>query len=205
MIDVYTANTPNGIKIPIALEEMGIPYRIIRVDLTRNEQNSPDFLNLNPNARIPAIVDTEAEEGALSVFESGAILLYLTERYGKLIPDNSVNRVRMLEYLFLQVAGLGPTFGQAGYFLRAAPDRVTFAIERYQTEARRLIGVLDKRLKNNQWLAGEDYTIADIAHFGWLRNPGYAGVDLDNSPHVQRWATTIAERSEVQRGLAALA
>ncbi len=205
MIDVYTANTPNGIKIPIALEEMEIPYRIIKVDLTRNEQNQPDFLALNTNARIPVIVDNEALQGPLSVFESGAILLYLTERFGKLLPSNSVNRVRMLEYLFLQVAAVGPTFGQAGYFLRAAPERVPFAIERYQTEARRLIKVLDQRLMNNKWLAGEDYTIADIAHFGWLRNPSYAGIDLDETPHLQRWVRTIENRPAVRRGLAALA
>jgi len=205
MIDVYTANTPNGIKIPIALEEMGVPYRIIRVDLSRDEQKSPAFLLLNPNGRIPVIVDTEAAEGPLSVFESGAILLYLAERFGRLIPINQVNRIRMLEYLFLQVAGVGPTFGQAGYFLRVAPNNVPFAIERYQAEARRLIGVLDLRLANHQWLAGDDFTIADIANFGWLRNPNYAGVDLDKAPNVQHWVKRISDRPAVQRGLAAVA
>ena len=205
MINVYTANTPNGIKIPIALEEMAIPYRIIRVNLNQNEQYDPSFLALNPNARIPVIVDTETDYGDLSVFESGAILLYLAERFERLIPNNPLNRVRMLEYLFLQVAGVGPTFGQANYFLRTAPEKIPFAIERYQKEARRLITILDQRLANHRWLAGDDFSIADIAHFGWLRNTNYADITLEDAPNLQLWVKNVAERPAVQRGLAALA
>lgn len=205
MIDVYTAHTPNGVKIPIALEELGVAYRIQRVNLGAGEQKQPAFLALNPNGRIPAIVDRDGPGGEpLSVFESGAILLYLADKFGRLIPGDAVGRVRALEYLFFQVGGVGPMFGQAGWFLRHNQP-VPLAIERYQSEARRLSAVLESRLAQTPWLAGEAFSIADIANFGWLRNPGYAGLDLQAFPALRRWLDTMAARPAVQRGLAALA
>ena len=204
MIDVYTANTPNGVKIPIALEELGVAYRIQRVNLSVNEQKQPAFLAINPNGRIPAIVDPDGPQGEpLSVFESGAILLYLADKFGALIPADPVGRVRALEYLFFQVGGVGPMFGQAGWFGRHSQP-MPLAIERYQTEARRLSAVLQARLATSPWLAGEQFSIADIANFGWLRNAAYAGVELALFPAVLRWVESIEARPAVQRGLTAL-
>lgn len=203
MIDVYTANTPNGVKIPIALEELGVPYRVLPVNLGAGDQKTAEFRALNPNARIPVIVDDDGPKGEpVSVFESGAILVYLAEKYGGLLPADPIERVRALEYLFLQVAGVGPMFGQAGYFLRSAPEKVDFAVERYTGEAARLTGVLEQRLADHRWLAGDTYSIADIAHFGWLRIASYARVDLAEFPHVRRWVDAIAARPAVERGLA---
>ena len=199
MITVYSADTPNGIKIPIALEELDLPYRLIRLDLGAGEQRSPDYLKLNPNARIPALVDTAGPLGEEALFESGAILWYLGERYPGLLPGEAAARLRALQGLTLQVAGLGPMFGQAGFFLRSAPQKIDFAIDRYVGEARRLTGVLEGRLARSTWLAGETYSIADIAHFGWLANPGYADVDLADYPRVREWAAAIAERPAVRR------
>ena len=148
MIDVYTANTPNGVKVPMALEELGVPYRLHRVNLGALEQKQPDFLRINPNGRIPAIVDPDGPGGVpLSVFESGAILWYLAEKFGGLIPVDPVERVRALEYTFFQVGGVGPMFGQAGWFTRSAPEPVAFAIERYRKESNRLTAVLEARLQ----------------------------------------------------------
>ena len=204
MIDVYTANTANGVKIPIALEELGVAYCIQRVNLGANEQKRPAFLALNPNGRIPAIVDHDGPGGEpLSVFESGAILLYLANKFGGLIPGDAVGRVRTLEYLFFQVGGVGPMFGQAGWFMRHS-KQVPLAIERYQAESRRLSAVLEARLAKTPWLAGEQFSIADIANFGWLRNPGYAGVDLAQFPCLRYWVDAVAARPAVQRGLASL-
>ena len=204
MINVYTANTPNGIKIPIVLEEMGVPYAIHRIDLSANEQKQPAFLAINPNGRIPASVDQDGPDGvALSVFESGAILLYLADKFGQLIPADPVGRVRALEYLFFQIGGIGPMFGQAGWFMRQ-DEKVPMAIARYQSESRRLTGVLETRLSAQPWLAGDLYSIADIANFGWLRVASYSGVDLDKFPFVQRWVQAIEARPAVQRALAAM-
>lgn len=205
MIDVYTANTPNGVKVPIALEELGLPYRVLRVDLAAQEQKSPAFLRLNPNGRIPAIVDPDGPGGQpLSVFESGAILWYLAERHPGLMPADPVQRVRALEYTFFQVGGVGPMFGQAGWFARHGAD-MPRAVDRYQTEARRLTAVLEARLQAVPWLAGDVFSVADIMNFGWLRAPDYAGVRLADHPAVQDWAARIAARPAVQRGLQALA
>lgn len=206
MIDVYTANTPNGIKIPIALEELGVPYTLHKLDLAQNEQKRPEFLRINPNGRIPAIVDHEVAGGgeALSVFESGAILLYLADKYGALIPQDSVGRVRALEYLFFQVSGIGPMFGQAGWFSRHAPD-VTVGLTRYQNESARLTAVLEHRLQESTWLAGSEYSIADVANFGWLRvAAGYLGMDMSAYPAVQRWVQAIETRPATQRALKAM-
>jgi len=205
MIDVYTADTPNGVKVPIALEELGVPYRIVRMNLGAQEQKRPDFLRLNPNGRIPAIVDPDGPDGVpLSVFESGAILWYLAEKFGGLIPVDPAERVRALEYTFFQVGGVGPMFGQAGWFTRSAPEPVAFAIERYRKESNRLTAVLEARLQQVPWLAGAEFSVADIMNFGWLDAPGYAGVSLVDYPAVSAWRDRMHLRPGVQRGLAAL-
>lgn len=205
MIDVYTANTPNGVKVPIALEELGVPYRIHRVNLGALEQKQPDFLRINPNGRIPAIVDGDGPGGApLSVFESGAILWYLAEKFGGLIPADPVERVRALEYTCFQIGGIGPMFGQAGWFTRSAPEPVAFAIERYRKESNRLTAVLEARLQQVPWLAGSEFSVADIMNFGWLDAPDYAGVNLADYPAVSAWRERLHQRPGVQKGLAAL-
>jgi len=204
MIDCYTANTPNGVKIPIALEELGVPYHVVPVNLSASEQKQPAFMAINPNGRIPAIVDRDGPGGLpLSVFESGAILIYLADKFGKLLPDDPVGRVRALEYLFFQVGGVGPMFGQALWFMRRS-EPVAVAIERYQSESHRLTAVLEIRLSAQPWLAGAQFSIADIAHFGWLRVAHRSGVELSGYPAVQRWVDVIARRPAVQRGLAAV-
>ena len=205
MIDVYAANTPNGVKVPIALEELGVAYRLMRVNLGAQEQKQPAFLRINPNGRIPAIVDPDGPGGApLSVFESGAILWYLGEKFGGLIPADPVERVRALEYTFFQVGGIGPMFGQAGWFTRSAPQPVDFAIERYRKESNRLTAVLETRLQQSPWLAGLEFSVADIMNFGWLDQPDYAGVSLVDYPAVRDWVERMRSRPGVQRGLAAL-
>jgi GSH-dependent disulfide-bond oxidoreductase len=205
VIEVYTANTPNGVKVPIALEELGVPYRIQRVNLGAQEQKLPAFLRINPNGRIPAIVDPDGPGGAaLSVFESGAIVWYLAEKFGGLVPKDPVERVRALEYTFFQVGGIGPMFGQAGWFTRSAPQPVDFAIERYRKEANRLTAVLEVRLKQVPWMAGSEFSVADIMTFGWLDAADYAGVNLADYPAVSAWRDRVRQRPAVQRGLAAL-
>ena len=205
MIDIYTANTPNGVKVPIALEELGVPYRVHRIHLGANEQKRPDFLRLNPNGRIPAIVDPDGPGGApVSVFESGAILWYLAEKFPGLMPGDPVERIRALEYTFFQVGGIGPMFGQAGWFARHS-EQVPLAIDRYQAEANRLTAVLEARLQSTPWLAGQCYSVADVMNFGWLRAPQYAGVQLAAYPAVQAWVERIAARPAVVRGLQAIA
>ena len=205
MIDVHTANTPNGIKIPIALEELGVEYRIVRINLSANQQKSPDFLKINPNGRIPAIVDHDAANGtSVSVFESGAILLYVADKYHALIPSDLKGRVRALEWLFFQVGAVGPMFGQAGWFKRSQ-EPMPAALERYQNESTRLVQVLESRLAVVPWLAGDEFSIADIANFGWLRRGGdYTGVDLSRFSAVNRWVSAIEMRPAVQRGLLAI-
>ncbi|MBT9503458.1 MAG: glutathione S-transferase N-terminal domain-containing protein [Burkholderiaceae bacterium] len=203
MIDVYFAPTPNGVKIPIALEELGVPYRVVPVNLAREEQKQPAFLALNPNGRIPVIVDPDGPDGEpVSVFESGAILLYLAEKYSGLMPESPRERLRALEYLFFQIGGVGPMFGQAGWFMRQ-PERVAAGIDRYQAESRRLTGVLEARLQQAPWLAGSIFSVADIAHVGWLRVADYAGVRLEEFPAVRDWVSRILARPAVQRGLGA--
>ncbi len=203
MIDVYTANTPNGIKVTIALEELAVPYRLIKMNLAAKDQKEPEFLQINPNGRIPAIVDLDGpDDEPVTVFESGAVLLYLAERYGGLLSKHPVERVRAIEYSFFQVGGIGPMFGQAGWFLRSAPEQVPFAIARYQEESRRLAQVIETRLQVVPWLAGSEYSIADIMNFCWLRSAGYAGLEIGDLGHTQAWLTSIETRPAVQRGLA---
>ncbi|MFP2928816.1 glutathione S-transferase family protein [Pyxidicoccus sp. 3LG] len=198
MIDLYTWGTPNGIKVSIALEELGLPYTVHAVDIGKGVQKQPDFLRINPNGRIPAIVDRDA--GDFPVFESGAILLYLAEKTGKLIPADVKGRSRVIQWLMFQMSGVGPMQGQANVFFRYFPEKLQPAIDRYQNETRRLYTVLDTRLKESEYLAG-DYSIADIATWPWVRVHDWAGVSVDGLPNLQRWLDAIAQRPAVKRGL----
>lgn len=198
MIDLYTAATPNGHKASIALEELGLPYRVQALSFDRQEQKSPAFLKINPNGRIPAIVDRGNDDFA--VFESGAILIYLAEKTGQLLPSDIKGRSRVIQWLMFQMGGVGPMQGQANVFFRYFPEKLQGAIDRYQHETRRLYAVLDTRLGEAEYLAG-DYSIADIATFPWVRVHDWAGVSLDGLEHLQRWLAAIEARPAVQRGL----
>ncbi len=198
MISLYTAATPNGHKVSIALEELGLPYRLRVLDLAKNEQKQADFLAINPNGRIPAIVDHDADDFA--VFESGAILLYLAEKTGQLMPGDVRGRSRVQQWLMFQMGGIGPMMGQANVFLRYFPEKIQPAIDRYQGECRRLFGVLDQHLKDHEYLAG-DYSIADIANWAWVRTHRWSGVDIADLSHLRRWRDTIRARPAVQRGI----
>ena len=199
MIDLYTGRTPNGIKVSIALEEMGLPYTVYALDLMTNEQKLPEFLAINPNGRIPAIVDRD--EGNFAVFESGACLIYLAEKTGKLLPTDRKGRSRVIQWIMFQMGGIGPMQGQAGWFKRNAPDNQV-GIERYMNETNRLYGVLEARLAESPFLAGADYSIADIANYGWVWASDFSGIDLGPFPHVKTWKETIAARTAVQKGQA---
>lgn len=198
MIDFYTAATPNGQKVSILLEELGFPYTVHALDLGALEQKRPEFLRINPNGRIPAIVDREEDDFA--VFESGAILVYLAEKTGRFLPSDRRGRSRVLQWLMFQMGGLGPMQGQANVFLRYAPQRIPYAIERYQKETRRLYEVLESRLAEHEYLAG-DYGIADMACFPWVAVHAWAGVSIDGLPGLQAWLARLHARPAVQRGL----
>jgi glutathione S-transferase/GST-like protein len=199
MIDLYTAPTPNGYKASIVLEELEIPYALKAIDLGSGAQKEPWFLAINPNGRIPAIVDRGNDDFA--VFESGAIMLYLAERAGRLIPGDEKGRSRVVQWLMFQMGGLGPMMGQANVFARYFPEKIPAAIDRYLRESRRLLEVLDGHLAGNEWLAG-DYSIADIANFSWAHIHEWPGVDVTGLDHLKRWMEAIAARPAVQRGLA---
>ncbi len=199
MIDLYTAATPNGWKVSILLEELGLPYEVKQVLLDKLEQKEEWFLRINPNGRIPAIVDRDA--GDFAVFESGAILIYLAEKTGQLLPADPLERSVALQWLMFQMAGVGPMQGQANVFFRYAPEKIQFAIDRYQHETRRPYEVLDRRLAEVDFLAG-DYGIADIATWSWVSIAGWAGIETDDLPHLKRWIDEIAARPAVQRGRA---
>ena len=198
MIDLYTAATPNGHKISIALEEMGLPYTVHKVDLGKLEQKQPDFLRISPNGRIPAIVDREAND--FPVFESGAILIYLAEKSGQLMPADPRGRALVIQWLMFQMGGIGPMMGQANVFFRYFPEKIQPAIDRYQTEVLRLFGVLDTRLADQEFLAGA-YSIADIANWAWVRTWKWSGVSPEDLPHLSRWLAQLAERPACQRGI----
>ena len=198
MIDLYTAATPNGHKVSIALEELGLPYTLKVLDLTAGEQKTPAFLAINPNGRIPAIVDHEADDFA--VFESGACLIYLAEKTGRLMPTDARGRSRVLQWLMFQMGGIGPMMGQANVFFRYFPEKIPAVIDRYQGESKRLFRVLDGQLKDHEYLAG-DYSIADIANWAWVRTHRWSGVEMDDLPHLKRWRDAIRARPAVQRGI----
>lgn len=206
MIDVHTWPTPNGHKIHIALEELGLPYRVHPVNIRTGDQFKPEFLAISPNNRIPAIVDPDGPDGRpMSLFESGAILIYLADKTGRLLPAAGEARYRTLQWLMWQMGGVGPMFGQANHFRAYAKEPQPYPIERYTNESNRLTRVLDTRLAESAWVAGDEYTIADIAIFPWMRGSEKRGVDLAAYPNVQRWFDAIGARPAVQRALQVLA
>ena len=198
MIELYTAPTPNGHKVSIALEELALPYQVHAIDLMKGGQKRPDYLALNPNGRIPTIVDQD--NGGFAVFESGAILIYLAEKTGQLLPADANGRSEVIQWLMFQMGGVGPMMGQANVFFRYMPEQLQPAIDRYQNECRRLFEVLDRRLSTQQWLAG-DYSIADIANWAWVRTYKWSGVSVDGLDHLQRWLGEIRARPAVERGI----
>ncbi|MCP4755054.1 MAG: glutathione S-transferase family protein, partial [Proteobacteria bacterium] len=198
MIELYTSPTPNGWKTSIALEELGLPYEVKSIDLGKNEQKDPQYLKINPNGRIPTIVDREND--GFAVFESGAILIYLAEKTGKLMPTDIKGRSRVVQWVMFQMGGIGPMQGQANVFFRYFPEKIQPAIDRYQNETKRLYTVLESRLKSNEYLAG-DYSIADIANWAWVRIHEWAGVEIDDLPNLKRWLDAIAERPAVMKGV----
>jgi glutathione S-transferase/GST-like protein len=198
MIELFTAATPNGHKVSIALEELGLPYSLRVLDLGKGEQKEPWFLAINPNGRIPAIIDHDA--GDFAVFESGAILVYLAEKTGRLMPADPRGRSLVLQWLMFQMGGIGPMMGQANVFFRYLPEKIQPAIDRYQAEVRRLFGVLDARLAEQEYLA-DDYSIADIANWAWVRTHKWSGVQIEEFIHLTRWVEQLAARPACQRGI----
>lgn len=205
-IEVHSWPTPNGHKVHIMLEECGLAYRAIPVNIGAGEQFRPDFLAISPNNKIPAIVDPDGPDGApISLFESGAILVYLASKTGRFLPASDRAKFEVLQWLMFQMGGVGPMLGQAHHFRLYAPEKIPYAIDRYTNEARRLYGVIDQRLSQSEWLGGAEYSVADIATFPWLRSWQNQGVVLDEYPHLKRWFDTIAARPAVQRGVQVLA
>ena len=198
MIDLYTAATPNGYKASIMLEEVGLAYEVHYLKLGQHEQKAPWFLKINPNGRIPAIVDRD--EGDFAVFESGAVLMYLAEKTGKLMPADVKGRSRVVQWLMFQMGGVGPMMGQANVFFRYWHETYQPAVDRYQNESRRLFEVMNGHLKDHEYLAG-DYSIADIANWCWVRTHPWSGVSVDGLDHLQRWLASVGERPAVQRGI----
>ncbi|CCD90821.1 putative glutathionine S-transferase [Bradyrhizobium sp. ORS 375] len=197
MLDVYAFATPNSVKVPIALEELGLDYALHGVNVRKGEQKAPDFLALNPNAKVPVLVD-----GDLVLTESAAILVYLAEKTGRLLPASGEGRARVFEQLFFHASGLSPAFGQSGFFQRFAAEPQPIAIERFSSEASRTVSILDGVLARHRFVAGEALTIADIAHFGWLWRREFAGVSLEDTSNVRRWYADIEGRPAVQRAIA---
>ncbi len=198
MIDLYTAPTPNGHKASITLEELALPYEVHIVNILAGDQRTPEYLAINPNGRIPAIVDRD--EDGFAVFESGAIMIYLAEKTGRLLPTDRRGRSLVIQWLMFQMGGIGPMMGQANVFYRYFPEKLQPAIDRYQNEGRRLFEVLDGRLAGHEWLAG-DYSIADIANWSWVRTHKWSGISVDGLDHLQRWMDRMAARPACQRGL----
>jgi len=199
MIDLYTSTTPNGRKVSIMLEEIELPYTLKHIHLTRMEQKEDWYLEINPNGRIPTIVDHDNDDFA--VFESGAILIYLAEKTGKFLPSDVRGRSTVIQWLMFQMAGIGPMQGQANVFYRYAPEKIEYAISRYQRETKRLYEVLDNQLKDNEYLAGDFYSIADMATYPWITLHYWAGVEIDDLANLVRWKDVISERPGVIRGM----
>lgn len=197
MLEVYAFSTPNSVKVPIALEEMALEYRLHPVNIRAGGQKSPDFVALNANAKVPVLVD-----GDLVLTESAAILVYLAEKTGQLMPATGDGRARVFEQLFFHASGLGPAFGNVGFFRKFAPEPIPLAIDRFGNEALRVVGVLDGVLAKQQFVAGDALTIADIAHFGWLWRRQFAEVSIDHAPNVGRWYAELEARPAFQRGIA---
>jgi len=201
VIDLYTWTTPNGRKISIMLEELGLPYRVHAINIGKDDQFKPEYIKINPNSKIPSIVDPDGPDGKpIAMMESGAILIYLADKTGKLLAKSGRARYEALQWLMFQMGGVGPMFGQTHHFLRAAKEQVPYAIERYGKETRRLYGVLNDHLKDHACLAG-DYSIADIATYPWVSRHEWHKVDLNDFPHVKRWFDAISARPAVQKGM----
>ena len=200
MIELYTWPTPNGWKVSIALEEMGVPYVVRRINIMAGEQKQSEFLRINPNGRVPAIIDTQQ---GITVFESGAILIYLAETSGRLLPVERACRTAVIQWLMFQMSGIGPMMGQANIFSRYFPEKIPTAIDRFQSEVRRLFSVLDNHLANTEYLAG-DYSIADIANWSWVRIYFWAGVSVGDLPNLRRWLEVIEQRPAVQAGVSVI-
>lgn len=206
MINAYSWPTPNGHKIHIMLEECGLAYRAIPVDITNGDQFKPEFLAISPNNKIPAIVDADGPDGKpIALFESGAILIYLAGKTGQFLGDTDREKYQTLQWLMFQKGGFGPMLGQAHHFRQYAPEKIHYAIERYTNEAKRLYGVIDKQLSQTAYLAGEQYTIADIATFAWALSSAKQGIEWADFPHAKRWFDQISQRPAVQRGIRVLA
>jgi GSH-dependent disulfide-bond oxidoreductase len=196
MIEVYAFATPNSVKVPIALEELGLDYTLNGINVRKGEQKAPDFVRLNPNAKVPVLVD-----GPLVLTESAAILVYLAEKTGKLLPATGEGRARVFEQLFFHASGLGPAFGQAGFFKKQAAEPQPIAVARFQTEAARTASVLDALLGRHAFVAGDDFSIADIAHFGWMWRRAFAEVDISGLPNLSRWVAEVEARPAVIRAI----
>lgn len=206
MIDVYTWATPNGHKVHIMLEECGLEYKVHPINIGAGDQFGEAFLKISPNNKIPAIVDSDGPDGKpISLFESGAILLYLAGKTGKYLPEDVRGKYDALQWLMFQMGGVGPMLGQAHHFRIYAPEKIEYAVNRYTNEAKRLYGVIDKQLSTHPWLAGDSYSIADMATFPWLRSWQNQGVELDDYPNLKRWFNEIAERPAVKRAVEVLA
>ena len=197
MIDLYTFTTPNGRKASVMLEEVELPYNVHKIDITTQQQFTPEYIAINPNSKIPAIVD---QETGIKVFESGAILIYLAEKAGKLLPTEQKSRFQVLQWLMFQMGGVGPMFGQLNHFKRFAPEKLPYAIERYEKETLRIYGVLDKQLQENEFICG-NYSIADVATYPWVAIYEFLGLTLDNYPNLKRWVKIVQQREAVQRGM----
>lgn len=198
MIDLYTFTTPNGRKASIMLEEVGLSYNVHVIDIRKNDQFTPEYVAINPNSKIPAIID---QETGITVFESGAILMYLAEKTGKFLPAEPKSRYQAIEWLMFQMGGVGPMFGQLNHFKRFAPEKIPYAIERYEKETLRLYSVLDAQLVKNEYICG-DYSIADIATYPWVAIYEFQGLTLDPYPNLKRWVETVEQRPAVQKGMA---
>ncbi len=204
-LTLYTAATPNGYKVSVALEEMALAYEVVRVDLTKGEQKRPEFLAICPNGRVPALVDSDIDPAGFPIMESGAILIHLAEKTGQLMPADAMGRSRVIQWLMFQMGGVGPMLGQAHHFRIYAPEKIDYAIERYTNEAQRLYRVIDTQLAHSRYIAGDHYTIADMAIFPWLRSWKNQGVELSEFTHLKGWFDEIAARPAVQRAVEVLA
>lgn len=202
MLKVYAFSTPNSVRIPIALEELGLDYELEAINVRQGEQKRPDYLAINPNGKVPVLFDSNGPDGQpLTLTESGAILIYLAEKTGSLLPTDGVGRARVFEQMLFHLTGMGPALGQLGFFKRQASEEVPVAIERFRAEADRVLAVLDGVLAHRPYVAGDQFTIADIAHFGWLWRREFATVDFRNTPNIERWYTEISQRPAVKRGI----
>ncbi len=202
MLQVYAFSTPNSVRVPIALEEMGLGYELHAINVRKGEQKQPGYLAINPNGKVPVLVDPDGPDGeSLTLTESGAILIYLAEKTGKLLPKSGAARARVFEQMFFHLTGIGPALGQVGFFKRQASENIPLAIDRFQKESERVLAVLEGVLAERKFVAGPDFSIADIVHFGWLWRREFAGIDFEATPNIARWYEEVADRPAVRRAL----